>query len=272
MSEVKNCNYCYNLYKSEDCKYAIDWDSDVVKCMDVSYIAEIEQCYETAMTAWFRNNFCYLTVRWSNNFYCNLVIETNNCFACVWIKHKQYCILNKQYTKSEYEELVPKIIERMKKDGEWWEYFKASMSPFAYNESLVNEHYPIEKEEALKKWFNWSDYKKPNLKVEKIIPASKLPDNILDIPDDILNWAIECEVSKKPFKIIKKELEYLRKHKLPLPRKHPDIRYLDKFNLKNPRKMHHSNCRKCWKDITTTFEFGSRKKVYCEKCYESEIY
>jgi hypothetical protein len=32
---------------------------------------------------------------------------------------KQYCILNKQYTKEEYEELVPKIIEHMKKTGEW---------------------------------------------------------------------------------------------------------------------------------------------------------
>jgi hypothetical protein len=27
---------------------------------------------------------------------------------------KEYCILNKQYTKEEYEILVPKIIEHMK--------------------------------------------------------------------------------------------------------------------------------------------------------------
>lgn len=26
--------------------------------------------------------------------------------------------------------------------------------------------------------------------------------SITDIPDDILNWAIECEVTKKPFRII----------------------------------------------------------------------
>jgi len=31
--------------------------------------------------------------------------------------------------------------------------------------------------------------------VTKIIPAEKLPTNIIDIPDDVLNWAIKCEVS-----------------------------------------------------------------------------
>jgi len=31
----------------------------------------------------------------------------------------KYCILNKQYSKEEYEELVPKIIEHMQKTGEW---------------------------------------------------------------------------------------------------------------------------------------------------------
>jgi hypothetical protein len=37
----------------------------------------------------------------------------------VGLHDKSYCILNKQYTKEEYEELVPKIIEKMMKDDEW---------------------------------------------------------------------------------------------------------------------------------------------------------
>ena len=36
-----------------------------------------------------------------------------HCFGCVGFKHKQYCILNKQYTKEEYEKLVQKIIKQM---------------------------------------------------------------------------------------------------------------------------------------------------------------
>ncbi len=52
----------------------------------------------------------------------------------------------------------------------------------------------------------------PVPKVEKTIPASKLPEDIIKIPDDVLNWAIECEVTKRPFRIIKQELEFYRKH------------------------------------------------------------
>jgi len=76
--------------------------------------------------------------------------------------------------------------------------------------------------------FNSSD-EQPFPKVEKIIPANALPDNIKDIPDDILNRAIKCEVSEKLFKIISQELEFYRKYNLPIPRKHPDIRYLDRM-------------------------------------------
>jgi CxxC-x17-CxxC domain-containing protein len=128
------------------------------------------------------------------------------------------------------------------------------------------------KEKALKQNFNWSNYEPPFPKVDKIIPASKLPDNILDIPDDILNRAIECEVTKKPFKIIKQELEFYRKHNLPIPKRHPDQRHLDRMNLRNPRKLFDRKCDKCGKDIKTTYSPDRNEIVYCEECYNKEVY
>lgn len=65
--------------------------------------------------------------------------------------------------------------------------------------------------------------------VEKTIKASLLPEDITNIPDDILNWAIECEVTKKPFRIVKPELEFYRKHNLQIPHRHPDQRYIDRL-------------------------------------------
>jgi hypothetical protein len=93
--------------------------------------------------------------------------------------------------------------------------------------------------------FKWSTYEAPFPKVDKIIPANMLPDNIKDIPDDILNWAIECEVTKKPFRIIKQELDFYRKHNLPIPKRHPDQRHLDRMALRNPRKLFDRKCDKC---------------------------
>ena len=146
------------------------------------------------------------------------------------------------------------------------------MSPFGYNETVANEYFPLSKQEALDKGFNWSDYEAPFPKVEKIIPASKLPQEITDIPDDILNWAIECEITKKPFRIIKAELEFYRKHKLPIPKRHPDTRHADRMKLRNPRKLYDRNCDKCKKDIETTYSSERKEIVYCETCYNKNIY
>ena len=188
-------------------------------------------------------------------------------FGCIWLRNKSYCILNKQYTKEEYEGLVPRIIEHMMKTGEWGEFFPASISPFGYNETVASEYFPLSKSEGLSQGFNWSDYEAPFPRVEKIIKASMLPDDISKIPDDILNWAIECEVTGKPFRIIPQELEFYRKHHISIPHRHPDQRHLDRMSLRNPRKLFERQCDCCQKDIITTYSPERPETVYCEECY-----
>jgi hypothetical protein len=169
----------------------------------------------------------------ANIFYGDLCVG-KNLFGCVGFhSNESYCVFNKQYAKEEYETLVPKIIEHMVKTGEWGEFFPSWMSPFGYNETAAPEYYPLTREETIGKGFNWSDYEPPFPKVEKTIPAAKLPSDIAQVPDDILNWAIECEITKKPFRIIKQELEFYRKHHLPIPKRHPDQRHLERMELRN---------------------------------------
>ncbi len=43
------------------------------------------------------------------------------------------------------------------------------------------------------------------------IPAQELPDTIDKVTDDILEKAIVCEESGRPFRIIRLELEFYRK-------------------------------------------------------------
>jgi hypothetical protein len=116
------------------------------------------------------------------------------------------------------------------------------------------DYYPLKKQEAIDLGFYWLDYEIPFPKVEKIISANKLPNNIKNIPDDILNWAImpdddvgneNLRSLQKPFKIIKQELEFYRKHNLPIPKRHPDRRHLDRMVLRNPRKLYDRKCNKC---------------------------
>ncbi len=272
LNNCKNCFSCYELSNSEGCKYQYDNAGEGNHVYDSSFGSTAEYAYQNLSASGRKNRFSILSYpNMNESFYTAWCQNSSDLFGCVSLRNKQYCILNKQYTKEEYETLVPKIIEHMTKIWEWWEFFPASLSPFGYNETVASEYFPLGKEEALKLWFNWSDYEAPFPKVEKIIPASKLPDDILKIPDDILNWAIECEVTGKPFRIIKQELEFYRKHNLPIPRRHPDQRHLDRMSLRNPRKLFERTCDKCHKDILTTYAPERTEIVYCENCYEKEV-
>ncbi|MCX6807598.1 MAG: hypothetical protein NTZ80_02225, partial [Patescibacteria group bacterium] len=96
---------------------------------------------------------------------------------------------------------------------------------------------------------------------------SVIPEN-----NDILNYAIECEITKKPFRIIKQELEFYRKHNLPLPKRHPDQRHKDRLSLRNPRKLWDRTCNKCNIPIQTSYSPDRPETVYCEKCYLETVY
>ena len=77
-----------------------------------------------------------------------------------------------------------------------------------------------------------------------LLDTDTLP-RIKDVTDEILKQAIICEVSKRPFRIIKSELEYYRKNDIDLPRRHPDQRHYDRMALRNPRKLFNRKCDKC---------------------------
>ena len=271
--ESKNTQYGFDIEKCEDSKYVTNI-LDMKDSMDIDFQAfETQLCYNNL---WIERttkcSFNFAAVWWANIYYSYVVVGCSDVFGCKWLVNKSYCILNKQYTKEEYEELVPKIIERMRQDWEWWEFLPLSLNPFGYNEAIVNEYFPLTKKQALEKWFHWSDYESPFPQVQKIIPADKLPKKIEDIPDDILNWAIECETTGKPFRIIPQELKFYRKHGISIPKRHPDQRHLDRMNLRNERKLYERQCDKCSKNIQTTYSSDRKETVYCEACYNEAIY
>jgi hypothetical protein len=51
----------------------------------------------------------------TESMYCDQCFDSKNIFGCIGLRTKEFCILNKQYTKEEYEILLPKIIEHMEK-------------------------------------------------------------------------------------------------------------------------------------------------------------
>ena len=241
-SENYTGNYIYNSkniinasqsWDSEDISHSTRF-AEMKDSMDIYGSAKWSLLYEAFCCDYgYRLLFSYDSEHCKDSFFLDHCYHSSNLFACAWLRNAEYCIFNKQYTKQQYEQLVPKIIEHMQTSGEWWEFFPSSLSPFGYNETIASQYFSLSKDQAWKRGYKWNDYETPFPKVDKVIPASKLPEKIDDIPDDILNWAIECEITKKPFRIIKPELEFYRKHSLPIPRRHPEQRHLDRMQLRN---------------------------------------
>ena len=274
-----NCKDTHDSFNCEDietgkfCYQVITGAKDVYDIYQ--YGLNLQQSYECSVAG----NNCYhilfthnAHINSSDLTYCWFVFSSKNCFGCVSMHHKEYCILNKQYTKEEYEELVPQIIEHMKSTGEWGEFFSLQHATFGYNKTSAQMYYPLTKEQALAKGIRWDDVEDPMPDVEKIIPADQLPDNIDDIPDDILNWAIECEITKKPFKITSQELKFYRSQRLPIPRRNWQQRHFDRYHQRNPREFWERNCAKCNKAIRTTYSPERPEIVYCEECYLAQVY
>lgn len=268
----KNAKNCFDITDVEDAEYCTNilYAKD---CQDSNYFPRCELMYEIVSSNKSSGQcFCYTSWESHRLLYCHECMKCADCFACCGLKNKNFCIFNKQYTKKEYEQIVPQVIEHMSKDGEWGEYFPASISPYGYNETVSIERFPLTKKEILSKGYAWYEHADVPPQVVKIIKAKDLPDTIEEIPDDILNWAIECEVTKRPFKIIKQELDFYRRMQLPIPHLHPDERHRKRMALRNPRKLWNRECAKCNKPIATSYSPERPEIVYCEECYLKEVY
>lgn len=270
LKNCKNTLYSFNATNCEDCKYLYDV-LDAKDCQDLNYsLYKPEVAYELISTL----NMTYSALSMASHychdiFYCEMVNNAGNLFGCVGLRHKEYCILNKQYSKEEYENLTRKIIDHMKKTEEWGEFFPASISPWGYNETVAHEYYPLTKAEAIEQGFIWYENTSERAKQPQ---TYVIPDHIKNAPDSIINEILVCQNCKKNFKIITQELEYYRKKNIPIPRECPDCRHRDRIQSHSPRKLFDRKCSKCEKTIQSTIAASRPEKVYCEQCYLQEIY
>ena len=261
-STCEDCSFCVSLGDSKNVNsgYSIGWPGSEL----IYFSSMMRGCNDVAFSTymWFSSNIRY----------CDSCQTCKNCFGCVGLRQKQYCILNKQYSKEEYESLVPKLIEHMTKTGEWGAFFPLDSFPHAYNESAAQDRMPLTKQDALTMGYRWSDYEEDPPDVKKIIDAAQLPDTIDAVPDDILQWAVRCASTNRPFRIIKQELDFYRGMRLPIPRLHPTERHLRRMALRNPVKLWKRSCAKCGKNIQTTYAPERPEAVFCEECYRETVY
>jgi hypothetical protein len=305
----KNIHLCYQVFEAENARYS----QNLVRCKDVgdytSWGNNSELIYESVVCGEDCRNLKFCVDCWPA---CRDLEYSLNChaasssFGCVGLKKGQYCILNKHYTKEEYESLVPKVREhidampyadaRGRKYG-YGEFLPPELSPLSYNESAAEDYFPLGKEKAVAAGFIWRDPAMREFK--KTLHAKELPDAIGDAPESITKEVIECLGCSRAYRILAAELEFYKRFSLPLPRLCPNCRYDERRKFRNQMRWYRRGCmcggqtsdsgsqisgiryrnsaqhlhgsEKCPNEFETSYAPERPEIIYCESCYNAEV-
>jgi hypothetical protein len=281
--DCRNVALSFETLMGENSKFLICSPDGVKDSMDLYHVGDhVELSYECQGSARISNcHFCHLSYDNMNIDYSDTCQNSQNLFGCVSVKKGEYMIFNKKYSKADYLALKEKIIEHMKRTGEYGEFFPPQIAPIYYNETQGNMYEPMTKNEVLAKGWHWEENLGGTLGKETIT-SEKIPDKIEDVPETILNEILACVECSKNYNITRNEFLFYQKEKIPIPRKCPNCRYRRRFGLRPPRRLWHSNCKcaveahghaaKCPNEFETPYSPERPEKVYCESCYNKEVY
>jgi len=272
----RNCFYCFKSFKGgvEDSRYICDVEkaSDL---MDVFGGNNFSLCYESTGIAESQSIKFSLHIRNNsqNLEYCQECQNCQDCFACIGLKNKKYCIFNQQFSEMAYWQMLDKIKTEMLRKGEYGEFFPLSISLAPYYDSSAQVEFPLTKEEILNNGWRWQEQVKSDIDLSQfaVIQAKDLPDDIANVSDDILNKVVICEQTQKPFRLTGLELDFYRKHNLPLPIIHPLQRLKNRFAFRHPFRLWQYPCSLCGQPMHSCWDPAKHYKVFCDPCYLKEI-
>lgn len=274
--------------------------------------AGAEHIYESITVGEGASNVKFCFGAWSSamrNEYSVLAATCADVFGCANIKNKKYCIFNREYSKEEFGALRERIKEDMNKNPyvdakgrvfAYGEFFPPELSRFAYNETSAAQYFPLSEDGARANGFRWRDATPSAHAVT--VTHDKIPDDIQDISDDILKEVLGCAECGKPFRIIKQELDLLRRFSFPVPRKCSDCRHMERLSRLNPPRFVQRMCQcagthsqqttnnkqqpdyqyqntaththgatPCSTEFETSYAPDRPEIVYCESCYNTEV-
>jgi len=237
---ITDCKNCHDAYFMEDSENGVHVyrSPKTNNCVDCSGLLSGDLCYEVIQCTDLNNvRFGLFSVDCSSSAYIDQCFNCTHCFGCVGLKRKSFCILNKQYSKEEYKEIIPKLKEKMVQEGEYGEFFPYKFAYNGYNVSLANFFFNETEESIKEKGGFFEKLKKGGKDGES---ASDLTDLSEAITDDLVGKKFNCSRTGQSYTFSKKELDFYRKFNLPLPDIYPE-------------------------------EWGY-KRIGCEECYLKTVY
>ncbi|MFA5995368.1 MAG: hypothetical protein WCW27_03120 [Patescibacteria group bacterium] len=283
LHNCSNAQQCFDSNDIIDAKYIYYVNGKAFDCMDVYGGGfNYEQCYEFIVGIGHNLHFSMLC--WKSVYNIAYSILTNNahdCFGCFSLKTGQYAIFNKQYSASDYSQLKNKIIHHMKQTGEWGEFFPVEKSIFAYNETNAQIEFPLNKTTVQQRNWRWTDTiyvttGKETADINKTATFAPLLNN------NITKNIYKCSTCERNFKILGQEFIFYQRQKIFIPVDCYECRFVKLYKKRNSYQIWHRQCMctqidhnhqgRCATEFETTYAPDRKELIYCEQCYQKEIY
>lgn len=278
----KNCTECYDSGYCEDCKYVMLIKANTKDSYDYTdWGANAERVYEGITVGNGVSNVRFAQdVHTGHDIdYAKSCMNSSYLFGCSGMRGKDYYILNKKYTKEEFYTMREKIITHMQgvpyedtmgREYRYGEFFPMALSPHDYNDTFARMFSPKNKDTAQKEGLSWMESPLSEYETTKL--AKDLPDHIRDATEEVLEEIIGCETCSRGYRVTALELQFLKQHNFPLPRRCPFCRIEEKIAqwVKQMRLIERI-CDKCSATLQTPYDENDAPKIFCKDCYFKEI-
>lgn len=277
ISNSSNAKYCFDIVRVVDSAYMFD-GLDTKDSYDIAFFAECELVYESHSVIGYDMKFANVCRNSPGAQYSDSCHNSSDIFGCAGLRKQQFSILNKTYSEEEYAKLKQQIINDMTKRGEYGEFLPAEHSFFGYNETLAMDFYPLHRKDVEARNWQWHEPSEATSRME----MSHVPDSLTDVGDDIVTQTFGCEDCTKPFRMIVQEVDLYKRLQVQLPKKCFVCRQQAREQLRNPWRLFTRQCMctqtdhghngRCVEEFETNYAPDNTAIIYCEGCYQKEIY
>lgn len=244
-----NCVECYYTDDSENSSYVVR-GTQMRDTYDSVVGGLIENCYNVLQPGWLNTAAFIISCNHSNNiFFSEYVNNCSDVIGCISIRNKKFCILNTQYSATQYRAYQSKIMKELATTGE--NFFEPSDSPYNYRDTIAQLYFPDEVTAAHRHGFTVSQ------------PPSSFTD---DLTSDN-----QCQSCGKAYVVTTQENDLLKKLKAAHCNECFDCRItrLAKPYSQVTRKL--IACSNCKREVNTVQSTLNSGKIFCIDCYDSNV-
>lgn len=116
----KDCYMCFDATNNESCAYIYEGHKNKM-CYDISLSGESQLSYEFIDSALLFNcNYAMWSKSCQDSWYMMSCFDVKDSIGCFGLNHRQYCILNRQLSKEDYERISGPLLAELKQKNLGW--------------------------------------------------------------------------------------------------------------------------------------------------------